>query len=521
MADVIIVGAGPVGLMLANQLQRRGIRYRLLESRSGRDYWCKALGVSPRTLEIFDHMGILDEALHHGLFFTASNTVKGGQRISRLTIPPDRYPYSPMAMGQFDTEEILERDLRRRGGSIEWSSQVTAFQRTMSGVEVEWSSPAGAQKEMCRYLVGCDGAHSLVRKTLGLTFEGEKFDQNFFLGDVELDWDLSHSEVQKFLPTNKEGQLTNVVVAVPIPGNEKRYRLSMALPAALVENPLEPMEMLRQVCLPVLPEGTRIENLRWASHYSISHRLTNKYREGNCFVAGDAAHIHPPIGGLGMNTGLQDAYNLGWKLAAVVRGEALDSLLDSYQEERHKVGEEVVGLTAARMKDLSAQKERDEDAEEKANTQLFVHYRGGKLACGAVPEGHRGAAPGDRLDSIHGLGRRGLTASFRLIEFLRHGEFTLIGYGGDWGALAGLAEELRAALGSQVYCLAIARPEQDSPPESLLGLLDQAGEAHRTWGDEPGCLLVRPDGYVGWRGLVERDADLDKFLAQVSIGLIP
>lgn len=517
----MIVGAGPVGLMLANQLQRRGIRYRLLEARVGREYWCKALGISPRTLEIFDQMGILSEALAHGLFFTASNTTVDGKRVARQEISPDRYPYSPMAMGQFDTEEVLERDLRQRGGRVEWSSSVSAFQRTMSGVEVEWTSPAGVQKELCRYLVGCDGAHSLVRKTLGLTFEGEKFDQHFFLGDVEIDWELSHTEVQKFIPLNKDGQLTNVVVVVPIPGNEKRYRLSMALPAQLAENPLEPMEMLRQVCLPVLPDGTNIDNLRWASHYSISHRLADKYRQGNCFLAGDAAHIHPPIGGLGMNTGLQDAYNLGWKLAAVVRGEALDSLLDSYHEERHRVGQEVVELTSGRMKDLAAQKDRDEGAEERANSQFFVNYREGKLALGSIPEDDGGAAPGERLDYLQGLRRPGLAAHLRLVELLRHGDFQLIGYGGNWPEFAALAEHLRAAFGSQIYCLAIAEPDGPQPPESLVCLHDAEGQVRQTWGDGPGAILVRPDGYVGWRGRPARDLDLDRFLVQVSIGLDP
>jgi len=519
--DVIIVGAGPVGLMLANQLQRRGIRYRLLESRAGREYWCKALGVSPRSLEIFDHMGILAEALAHGLFFTAVNTVAGGKTVARVEIPPDKYPYGPMAMGQFDTEEILERELVRRGGAIEWSSQVSAIQRTVSGVEVEWSNPSGPQKELCRYLVGCDGAHSLVRKSLGLTFEGEKFEQHFFLGDVDLEWDGSHSEVHKLIQLNSEGEVSNVVAVVPIPGNQNRFRLSTALPPELVENPLEPLEMLRQVCLPLLPEGSAIKNLRWASHYSISHRITNKYREGNCFLAGDAAHIHPPIGGLGMNTGLQDAFNLGWKLAAVVRGEALDSLLDTYHDERHKVGREVVELTAGRMKDVTAKKRRDEAAEEEANTQFLVNYRESKLALGSLLEGDRGAAPGERLDTVQGLRRPHLSAELRLIEFQRHGDFLLVGYGGDWESLAELLVELQTALGSSIHAVAIADPAGPQPPEPLLCVHDAGGQARQAWGDGPGAIVVRPDGYVGWRGRPTRDADLDRFLIQVSVGLTP
>ncbi len=508
--DVIIVGAGPVGLMLANQLQRRGIRYRLLESRAGREYGCKALGFSPRSLEIFDHMGILAEALAHGLFFTAVNTVVGGETAARVEISPDKYPYGPMVMGQFDTEEILERELVRRGGAVEWSSQVSAIQRTMSGVEVEWSHACGPQKELCRYLVGCDGARSLVRKSLGLAFEGEKVEQHFFLGDVELEWNGSHSEVHKLVQLNSEGQVCNVVAVVPIPGNQHRFRLSTALPPELVENPLEPLEMLRQVCLPLLPEGSEIKNLNWASHYSISHRIANKYREGNCFLAGDAAHIHPPIGGLARNTGLQDAFNLGWKLAAVVRGEALDSLLDSYHDERHKVGREVVELTAG-----------PDAAEEEANTQFLINYRESKLAQGRVPEGDRGAAPGERLDTVQGLRCPYLSVDLRLIEFQRHGDFLLVGYGGDWGSLAGLVAELQTALGSAIYAVAIVDPAGPRPSEPLLCVHDAGGQARQAWGDGPGAILVRPDGYVGWRGRPTRDGELDRFLAQVSIGLIP
>ena len=520
VADVIIVGAGPVGLMLANQLQRRGVSFRLLESRPGRDYWCKALGVSPRSLEIFDHMGILPEALACGVFFTAVNTVVAGKTVARVEIAADQHPYSPMSMGQFDTEEMLEAELRRRGGSIEWSSKMTGFHRFLGGVEVEWETPSGPQKCSCRFLVGCDGAHSLVRKTLGLAFEGERFEQNFFLGDVELEWDRSHSEVWKLIQVNDQGQKTGLVVVVPIPGNERRFRLSMALPPELAENPLEPLEMLHQVALPALPAGTKIHHLRWASHYSISHRITDQYRKGNCFIAGDAAHIHPPIGGLGMNTGLQDAYNLGWKLAAVTRGEALESLLDTYHEERHKVGTEVVELTAGRMKDDSADKARDAQEEERANTQFFVNYRGSRLAQGGVPEGDRGAAPGERLDYVQGLRRPYLAASLRLMEFLRHGEFQLVGYGGAWSQFAQLAEELGHSFGSHVRCLAIADPQaSEQPPEPLLVLHDAEGQAKKAWGDGPGALLVRPDGYVGWRGRPVRDAALDKFLAQVTLGI--
>jgi hypothetical protein len=406
--DVIIAGAGPVGLMLAVQLQRRGIPHRLLESRSGRDYGGQALELSPRSLEIFDQMGILGEALARGLVLTARSSLADETRLERLELAP--YPYNSMAMGQFDIEEILERELWRSGGRIEWSSTVRRIERNFSGVEVEWSTPAMTCQGQCRYLVGCDGADSFVRK-----------------------------------------------------------------------------------------------NLRGGG---LGSQSVERYRERNCFLAGDAAHIHPPGGGLGMNTGLQDAYNLGWKLAAVLRGEALENLLETYQEERQRVGQELMQLAAG-------------PAEERAGTQMFVDYRGSTLAHGMVPQGQSGAAPGHRLDSLSGLCCRFLAAPFRLIEFLRHGEFQLIGFGGDWDGLAAVAEHLGNVFGSQLHCLAIASPDGPQPSEGLLCLHDPQHQVSRVWGPGPGAILVRPDGYVGWRGLPQRDECLDRFLAQVSLNLRP
>ncbi len=510
--DVIIVGAGPVGLMLACQLQRRGVSYRLLETRPRREYWCKALGVSPRTLEVFDQMGCLDEALNRGLFFRAVNTVVEGEVVARVETDPEQYPYGAMALGQYDTEELLEQQLGRLGGHIERGATVTEVSASGEGVEAVLAS---GERLQGRYVVGCDGAHSLVRKAMGVSFEGGRYPHMFLLGDIEMDWPHPHGEVWKMVLMD-QGQVVNIVVVVPIPGNPLRYRLSMSAPPEYwdegVELPEANLELLERLAGPALPPGTKLSNLRWASFYRISHRLASRYRVGRMFIAGDAAHIHPPIGGLGMNTGLQDAFNLGWKLA---RGG--EELLESYHVERHQVGQDVVALTAARMDDATAGKERDEAAEERANTQLEISYAGGPLAFGGVPDGDRGAGPGERLDFVDKLRRLYIRRSSRLVDFMREGEFHLFGYGGGWAEYRSLSARLRSRLGPELRCWAVSdSPRLPDLHEEVPVLQDARGRAHAAWGEGPGAILVRPDGHVAWRGSMGGDQGLERLLTLLS-----
>lgn len=512
--QVVILGAGPVGLMLACQLQVRGVSFRLLEARPSREYWVKALGVSPRTLEVFDQMGILDEALDRGLFLTAVNTLVEGTLQARVEIDPLALPYATLALGQYDTETILEDELRRCGGLVEWQTRAVRIEPGAEGVEIELEGPSGREVVFCHWLVGCDGAHSLSRKAAGVSFEGGRYEQQFLLGDVEIGWDHPHSEVWKLIQLSPEGELRNVVVAVPIPGTPRRYRLSLAVPPDCVGHE-DHLELLRAYASPSLPPGTTIEKLRWSSFYRISHRLASRYRQGRVLLAGDAAHLHPPIGGLGMNTGLQDAYNLGWKLAAVAQGRVAESLLDTYHEERHPVGAEVVALTSGRMDDFYKGKPRDEAEEERANTQLEVNYCAGPLSKGAVPPGDRGALPGQRVDAIGGLERRFVRRRARLIELLRRGEFHLVGYGGNWSGLQNLASMLKSRLPFSLRIWAVGEP--DAPDqEDLSFLYDAEGEAAAAWGPGPGAILVRPDGYVAWRGGFRPDGSLEQLLQQLG-----
>jgi 2-polyprenyl-6-methoxyphenol hydroxylase-like FAD-dependent oxidoreductase len=212
-----------------------------------------------------------------------------------------------------------------------------------------------------------------VRRTLGLDFPGDSYALTFVLGDVEVDWHLPRGYAFWFHQL-VDGELRNMMVAVPVHGSWRRYRLSTAVPdeegAAGDRETTPTLARLTEIATPMLPAGVRLSNLRWSSCYRISHRIVPRYSIGPVFLAGDAAHIHPPIGGQGMNTGLQDAHNLAWKLVLAARGWAAPGLLDSYSAERHPVGMEVVGQTSRAMDDAIANRPVLQDSEKLASLEL-------------------------------------------------------------------------------------------------------------------------------------------------------
>lgn len=492
---IVISGAGPVGLMLACELQKRGVDYRILETRKNRDYFCKALGVTPRTLEIFDLMGLLDEAVNRGLWMERMNLTVGGELVQSATTEVDM-PYGFITLAQYDTEEVLEQFLKEHGGRVEYGRTLKGFEESDGAVACRLEDGETIQAD---YLVGCDGAHSTVRKGLGLEFSGEKYPMTFVLGDVELEWNEPHAHAWKMVHL-VDGEMRNMLVVIPIPGNPRRYRLSMV--AEGDEVPANPsLEFLRELAGPILPEGVTIDTLRWSSAYSISHRIVPAYQKGRVFIAGDAAHIHPPIGGLGMNTGLQDAFNLGWKLALVQQGLAAPSLLDTYSEERHKVGSEVVTKTAARMDKAVKAEETDEQAQIREDSQLDISYAGSSLSA-------RGA--GRRAPWVEGLTRPRIERSARLVDLLRGGRFHLLATPG--GGLLECAALVREHLEDQVRCWCIA-PAGETPDlqEQVALVHDSRGQFAAALGTDK-AMLVRPDGHVAWQGPLDPES-LRSYLA--------
>ena len=337
--EVMVVGAGPTGMLLSAELARRDVRVRLLEKRTGPAEHSRALGVMPRTMEMLESLGLVDEFIGQG------HRVHGGKiygREQRLLATmdfrdlPTRYPFM-LLLPQTRTEAILRNALEESGVDIEWGTELKGFCAEKAGLGVRLTTTAGSQEDSCGYLVGCDGSHSLVRKGVGLEFAGAAYQQNWLLADVTLEPRLDPEFMHLFACP------TGPILFFPLP--ERVWRIVAMRPGTASDAAQAKLEEILG-----LLEMNQLSHLRphhplWVAGFSIHHRRVDHVRRGRVFLCGDAAHIHSPAGGQGMNTGLGDAMNLGWKLALAVKGSGTETLLDSYETERIPVIAGVLELT--------------------------------------------------------------------------------------------------------------------------------------------------------------------------------
>ena len=334
--DVLIVGAGPVGLFLANECARRGLRWRLIEARSTQSEHSKALAIFPRTLEIFDMAGVVGPFLKEANHVTSVVVVVHGRTLAHMRFTPEESPYSFIAMvPQNVTERLLVEELGRKGGRVEYETTFVSAIEEDDCVTVTLERKGEATKLRASFVVGCDGAHSAVRHQLNLPFEGAEYDDSFMLADVETNETLPADELQ--LCPSELGP----VAIFPMSATRRRI-------VATVQNPeadAPSLDLVRAILTQRAPSGIEARTLHWSSYFRIHHRQVAHLRCGRMFVAGDAAHIHSPFGGQGMNTGLHDVWNLVWKLDLVLHGQGSEALLDSYSAERRPVIKQVIETT--------------------------------------------------------------------------------------------------------------------------------------------------------------------------------
>ena len=352
--DVLVVGAGPAGLTMGSELRRHGVDCRVIDRLVDPPQYAKAVGIQPRTLEVWEDMGLVREILDAGIEMRGQIAFVNGEEVARLelSLPPE-VPYAFMGLPQYETERILAEHLERLGGRVERGVALEGIAQDEDGVTAALVGSGGEEQVRARFVVGCDGAHSIVRHALGLGFEGGRFAEEYMLGDLEVSWSFPPGFGIRAAHMT-DGNTDDILVCIPLPGSG-RYRMSMFVPPELAgsetdhgfasDRPAPTLEHIQAVLDRLAPEKVTARNLRWSSVFRISHRLVDRYSSGRIFVCGDAAHVHPPTGAQGMNTGIQDCYNLAWKLALAVQGAAAPGLLDSYHAERHPVGEEVVGRT--------------------------------------------------------------------------------------------------------------------------------------------------------------------------------
>jgi 2-polyprenyl-6-methoxyphenol hydroxylase-like FAD-dependent oxidoreductase len=337
--QVLVAGAGPVGLTMAAELARYGVAVRIIDKAAQRTDKSKALVIWSRTLELLDRAGVSDALVAAGHRVDAANIIAGSRTIGHIGLAGvnSPYPYALM-LPQSDTERLLEAHLLSLGVGVEREVELIGFTDTGTGVTAALRHSDGRQETLeTAWLIGCDGAHSSVRHTLGLPFLGDTLHTDWVLADVHLaGLQAPASEMAAYW--HEDG----VLAMFPITTN--RYRIVADRGPSQGPHPADPtLQEVQAVVDRRGPGGLTLSDPVWLSGFRINERKVGDYRLGRVFVAGDAAHVHSPAGGQGMNTGMQDTVNLAWKLALVCRGTCgADKLLDSYSVERSAVGQQVL-----------------------------------------------------------------------------------------------------------------------------------------------------------------------------------
>jgi 2-polyprenyl-6-methoxyphenol hydroxylase-like FAD-dependent oxidoreductase len=331
--DVLIIGAGPTGLALACQFVRYGIDFVMIEKREGTTTYSKALGVHARTLEIYEQLGLAQQAVEQGAIAGKARMLKAGEvraelDLSNLGEGLTAYPYV-LFLEQSKNERLLYDYLKRNGKIVHWQTELVSFSQTEEHVTAQIKTADGTSETIeAQYLVGCDGPKSPVRYELGLGFGGSTFERLFYVADAQIDWKLPHDALQVCLTQD------SLLVFFPLKG-ENRYRIVGTFPEEFSKDEDDVLyaEIEQRIQLEAEFE-LRVHNVEWFSTYKVHSRHVSQFSKGRCFLAGDAAHVHTPVGAQGMNTGIQDGYNLAWKLALVLHGKANKTILETYSEER-------------------------------------------------------------------------------------------------------------------------------------------------------------------------------------------
>ncbi|MGA5766358.1 FAD-dependent oxidoreductase [Streptomyces pseudogriseolus] len=461
---VLIVGAGPTGLTLGIDLARRGVPALVAERADELFPGSRGKGLQPRTMEVFDDLGVLDAVRAGGGRYPVGMLWRDGKRLGEhhLMDPvetTEEAPYEGWMVPQWRTQRILRDRLEELGGKIAFGREVTDVTQDEDGVTAHFTAgpPLRAQ-----YLVAADGGRSAVRRAVGAGMTGEAVDPlPMLVADVRIAG-LDRDNWHMFPP--REGR-DEFLTLCPLAGTDDFQLVARFAEGTRVD--LSPDAVRRVVAARTHLAAEDVTEVLWASDFRPRAALADRFRAGRVFLAGDAAHVHSPAGGQGLNTSVQDAYNLGWKLGAVLSGDADPSLLDSYEEERRAVAADMLGL--------STRIHRGEARRGGATLQLDLGYRESPLSAetrtapGPVRAGDR--APDGRVDGV------------RLFDAFRGPHWTLLALGTD-------------------------------APEPPRGVRLVRGPSHRTYGT--GLFLVRPDGYVGWAG--DGAEGLGDYLARLGRG---
>ncbi|SCY08229.1 2-polyprenyl-6-methoxyphenol hydroxylase [Paenibacillus polysaccharolyticus] len=507
--DVLIVGAGPTGLTLACDLARRNVDHRIIERSTSYNIASRAKGIQPRSLEVVDDLKAVRYIMDTGVvdlpvrYYNEDgrSIVKPSITVAASAELGSPYP-DPVWIAQFDVEKALRDRYEMFGGKVELDREAVGLVQDLEGVLVTVNTSEGKEQIHARYVVGADGGKSSVRKFIHHPLVGNTHDhERWYLGDVRLEGlDRDHIHIW----TSPEG----MVGVTPLPKSDI-WQLQATIPSEIKEPEKPSLEVYQDMFNRRAGAGhVQFIDASWLSIYRINVRMVESYRNGRVFLAGDAAHVHSPAGGQGMNTGIQDAYNLGWKLESVIRG-ANTTLLDTYNEERRPVAKAVLEDSTKKMgailgtaTERGALSQSLSTVSDDLTSGLLISYRSSSLTLPSHQANVTRSMPGDRAPNAKGLQSAEFTGD--VFDLLRGPHWTLFAFVNRTDHLSLMDftfDELHT------HCIVPSHVEGEEC------IIDAAGNAYKMYDiTSETLLLIRPDGYIALRTSIEDSAQILQYL---------
>ena len=526
--SVLVVGGGPVGLTTSCELARYGIDFRCIDKRPAPVVHSHASVVHVRTQEVFHAMGCSAGFLKHGFLYADQVFYAFGERLGEMKLNGVDSPFDgPRDIWQSQTEQLLIEHLASFGKKVERPVEALDYRENNGLATVTLRRESGQLEEVqAEYVVSAEGSHSVVREALGIPFEGPRYEnQEFVQTDAHVKWSFPSGVGHAFIDHDR------FVGFFPFDANGFYRVLCARRREGEVRHEAPTLEEMQTIVRESVDPDAVLSDPAWLNIFHAQRKIAQVFHKGRGFLAGDSGHVHVPVGGQGMNTGIQDAFNLSWKLAYVLKGWARPNLLDTYSPERHPVAEHLLKFTDSGFNSLAkpgqvqsflisslggtllgssfVQNKIRETLEE-----VGINYRGGPLAPGFPVAS---VVPGDRAPTADVvIGRDRSKAS--LLDVLRGTSWTLLGFADGSGlaevesSLASISKDFGHVLSS--FLVLTERPESRWP-ESQPFLIDRGGSLHKKYGiTRPTLILVRPDWYIGSRADAEDACEIRDFLCR-------